>query len=67
MGLITQTKESLAKVSLKLDFLTEAALRVKERDVGIEYGDYVRGLGMLLEDVSVELAEINANLEKATS
>lgn len=67
MGLITQTNESLKKLSLKLDFLTEAALRVKERDVGIEYSDYVVGLGMLLEDVSVELAQINSNLEKELS
>ena len=67
MGLILQTSESLKKISLKLDFLTEAALRVKEKDVGIEYSDYVAGLGMFLEDVSVELAQINANLEKAVS
>lgn len=65
MGVITQTNESLKKLSLKLDFLTEAALRVKERDVGIEYSDYVVGLGMFLEDVSVELASINMGLDKA--
>ena len=66
MGVIAQTNDSLKKLSLKLDFLTEAALRVKERDVGIEYSDYVVGLGMFLEDVAVELASLNDALDKVS-
>lgn len=66
MGVIAQTNDSLKKLSLKLDFLTEAALRVKERDVGIEYSDYVVGLGMFLEDVAVELAALNDALDKVS-
>lgn len=63
MGVILQTSESLKKINLKMDFLTEAVLRVKENDVAIYYPDFVKGMGLFLEDVAVELASLNATLD----
>ena len=66
MGVILQTSESLKKISIKMDFLTEAVLRVKENDVAIEYRDFVKGMGLFLEDVAVELASLNDALDKVS-
>ena len=66
MGLILQTSESLKKINIKIDFLTEAVLRVKENDVAIEYRDFVKGMGLFLEDVAVELASLNDALDKVS-
>ena len=49
-----------------MDFLTEAVLRVKENDVAIEYRDFVKGMGLFLEDVAVELASLNDTLDKVS-
>lgn len=66
MGVILQTSESLKKINLKTDFLTEAVLRVKENDVAIEYRDFVKGMGLFLEDVAVELAALNDALDEVS-
>ena len=66
MGVILQTSESLKKIYIKMDFLTEAVLRVKENDVAIEYRDFVKGMGLFLEDVGVELASLNDALDKVS-
>lgn len=66
MGIILQTSESLKKINIKMDFLTEAVLRVKENDVAIEYRDFVKGMGLFLEDVAVELASLNDALDKVS-
>ena len=66
MGVILQTSESLKKINIKMDFLTEAVLRVKEDDVAIEYRDFVKGMGLFLEDVAVELASLNDALDKVS-
>lgn len=66
MGVILQTSESLKKINIKMDFLTEAVLRVKENDVAIEYRDFVKGMGLFLEDVAVELASLNDTLDKVS-
>ena len=66
MGVILQTSESLKKINIKIDFLTEAVLRVKENDVAIEYRDFVKGMGLFLEDVAVELASLNDALDKVS-
>lgn len=66
MGLILQTSESLKKINIKMDFLAEAVLRVKENDVAIEYRDFVKGMGLFLEDVAVELASLNDALDKVS-
>lgn len=66
MGVILQTSESLKKINIKMDFLTEAVLRVKENDVAIEYRDFVKGMGLFLEDVAVELASLNDALDKVS-
>lgn len=67
MGVILQTSESLKKINLKMDVLAEAALRIKENDLAIDYCDFSKGIGLILEDICVELAQVNANLEKAVS
>lgn len=43
---------------LKLDFLTEATLRITSKELGIEEDDFREGLGLILEDVGIGLAKI---------
>ena len=66
MGLILQTSEQLRKINLKMDVLAEATLRIKECDLGVDLSDFTQGIGLILEDICIELTSITHELDKTS-
>lgn len=50
---------------LRLDFLTEAALRIASKDTGIEEDDFREGLGLILEDIALGLAKLEETMNES--
>lgn len=49
-----------------MDVLAEAALRIKENDLAIDYCDFSKGIGLILEDICVELAQVQKVLDETS-
>ena len=50
---------------LRLDFLTEAALRIASKDTGIEEDDFREGLGLILEDIALGLTRLEETMNES--